>query len=92
MIEQIKPITVPLARAHELLGSGTRTQFKKVFVDTGLIQPVDMGGRGLSVIVSELEAAVLKRAEAIRTGSLVPPIRNSRGRRASQPQQRTVAA
>jgi hypothetical protein len=76
-----KPISIPLVRAHELLGSGSRTQFKKIFVDSGLVTPVDLGGRGLSVIVAELEAAVQKRAEAIRSGEIIPPVRSARGRK-----------
>lgn len=80
MIEQVKPISIPLMRAHELVGC-SRTQFKKIFVDGGLIDPVDMGARGLSVIVAEVEVAIHKRAEAIRSGAIVPPIRSSRGKR-----------
>lgn len=83
MIDQIKPLTVPLVSAHQLLGSGSRTQFKKMFVDTGLVEPVDMGARGLSVIVAEVEEAVVKRAAMIRSGEIVPPIRSSRGKRAA---------
>lgn len=82
VIDQIKPITVPLMNAHHLVGSGSRTQFKKVFVDSGLVKPVDMGARGLSVIVAEVEDAVRKRAAMIRSGEIVPPIRSSRGKRA----------
>ncbi len=92
MSESLKPITVPLMNAHELVGSGSRTQFKKVFVDTGLVKPIDMGARGLSVIVAEVEAAVLKRAEDIRSGKLVAPVRNSRGKRpATDPGSKSTA-
>jgi hypothetical protein len=77
----INPLTVPLMNAHELVGSGSRTQFKKVFVDSGLVKPVDMGARGLSVIVEEVKDAVRKRAEAIRSGEIIPPVRSSRGKR-----------
>jgi hypothetical protein len=85
--DQIRPLTVPLVSAHELVGSGSRTQFKKVFVDSGLVKPVDMGARGLSVIVAEVEDAVRKRAEMIRSGALIAPIRSSRGKK-----QQTAAA
>jgi hypothetical protein len=80
VIEQIKPIAIPLMQAHQLVGC-SRTQFKKIFVDGDLIVPIDLGGRGLSIIVAEVEDAVLKRAAMIRSGELVPPIRSSRGKR-----------
>ncbi len=80
MIDQLKPIAIPLMRAHQLVGS-SRTQIKKIFVDGGLVDPVDMGARGLSVIVSEVEEAVRKRAAMIRSGEIVPPIRSSRRKR-----------
>lgn len=83
MNTQLKPIAIPLARAHELVGC-SRTQFSKVWVDGGLVKPLDMGGRGLSVLLSELETAIEKRAAAIRSGELVPPIRSSRGRAKAQ--------
>jgi hypothetical protein len=82
VIETVKRITIPLNEAHQLVGS-SRTQFKKIFVDGGLIDPVDMGARGLSVIVAEVEEAVRKRAAMIRSGEIVPPIRSSRGKRAA---------
>lgn len=81
-----EPLTVPLQNAHELLGSGSRSQFRKTFVDTGLVVPVDMGARGLSVLVDEVRAAVRKRADMIRSGEIVPPIRSARGKK------QTVAA
>jgi hypothetical protein len=80
VIDQVKPIAIPLMQAHLLVGS-SRTQFKKIFVDGGLIDPVDMGARGLSVIVAEVEEAVRKRAAMIRSGEIIPPIRSSRGKR-----------
>jgi hypothetical protein len=83
VIDPIKPISIPLVRAHELVGAGSRTQFKKIFVDTGLVEPVDMGARGLSVLVAEVEDAVRKRAAMIRSGEIVPPIRSSRGKKAA---------
>jgi hypothetical protein len=87
MTEQIKPaepVAIPLVRAHELVGC-SRTQFAKIWVESGLIQPVDLGGRGRSVILAELQAAIKKRTEAIRSGEIVPPIRSARGRRTAQP-------
>jgi hypothetical protein len=81
VIEQIKPIAIPLQDAHQLVGCA-RTQFKKIFVDEGWVKPVDMGARGLSVIVAEVEEAVRKRAAMIRSGEIVPPVRSSRGKRA----------
>lgn len=80
MIDHVKPIAIPLTNAHALVGC-SRTQFKKIFVDGGLIEPVDMGARGLSVLVAEVEDAVRKRAGMIRSGEIVPPIRCSRGKR-----------
>jgi hypothetical protein len=92
VIDQIKPpLTVSLTKAHEFLGAGSRTQFKKTWVDSGLVKPVDMGGRGLSIIVAELEEAVRKRAEMIRSGELVPPIRSSRGKKAAAEKTRAAA-
>jgi hypothetical protein len=82
VIDQIKPIAIPLMQAHQLVGC-SRTQFKKIFVDGDLIEPVDMGARGLSVIVAEVEEAVRKRAAMIRSGEIVPPVRSSRGKRAA---------
>jgi hypothetical protein len=83
VIDQVKPIAIPLMHAHQLVGCA-RTQFKKIFVDEGWVKPVDMGARGLSVIVAEVEEAVRKRAAMIRSGEIVPPIRSSRGKRAAQ--------
>jgi hypothetical protein len=82
--DAIKRLTMPLVEAHELVGSGSRTQFKKIFVDSGLVKPVDMGARGLSVIIAEVEDAVRKRADMIRSGELVPPIRTAKGRKKLQ--------
>jgi hypothetical protein len=81
VIEQVKPIAIPLMQAHQLIGC-SRTQFKKIFVDGKLVEPVDMGARGLSVIVAEVEEAVRKRAAMIRSGEIVQEIRSSRGKRA----------
>jgi hypothetical protein len=81
-VDQINPIAMPLMRAHELVGC-SRTNFKKIFVDEGWVKPVDMGARGLSVIVAEVEDAVRKRAAMIRSGEIVPPIRNSTSSRMS---------
>jgi hypothetical protein len=83
VIDQVKPIAIPLMQAHQLVGC-SRTQFKKIFVDGDLIEPVDMGARGLSVIVAEVEDAVRKRAAMIRSGEIIPPIRSSRGKRTRQ--------
>jgi predicted DNA-binding transcriptional regulator AlpA len=82
VIHDVKPIAIPLMQAHQLVGC-SRTQFKKIFVDEHLIKPVDMGARGLSVIVTEVEEAVRKRTAMIRSGEIVPPIRSSRGKRAA---------
>jgi hypothetical protein len=43
------------------LGLGVAT-FREQFIKSGLVTPVDLGGRGESIIISELKAAIEKRA------------------------------
>jgi hypothetical protein len=86
---EIKPITVPLMRAHELLGSGSRSQFKKVYVDTGLVKPIDVGARGLSVVIDEVHAAVRQRIADIRSGKIAPSPRTSRALKVVQSKARS---
>jgi hypothetical protein len=76
----IEPLAVPVAKAHLLIGCSQST-FYKIWIHEGWVAPVDLGGRGRSVIVDELRAAMQKRAEAIRAGAIVPPIRSARGKR-----------
>lgn len=54
-------IAVPCRKAAQLVGI-SRTQFYKRFVWTNLVQTYDLGGRGRSVKVDELRAAVEKLA------------------------------
>jgi hypothetical protein len=76
----IEPLAVPVAKGHLLVG-GSQSSFYKIWIGEGWVKPVDLGGRGQSVIVEEVKAAMRKRAEAIRSGAIVPPIRSARGRK-----------
>jgi hypothetical protein len=76
----IEPLAVPVSKGHQLVG-GSQSSFYKIWIGEGWVKPVDLGGRGQSVIVEEVKAAMIKRAEAIRSGEIVPPIRSSRGQR-----------
>jgi hypothetical protein len=80
----IEPLAVPVAKAHLLVGCSQST-FYKIWVGEGWISPVDLGGRGQSVIVDEVREAMRKRAEAIRAGAIVPPIRSARGKIGKEP-------
>jgi hypothetical protein len=78
--QTIEPIAIPISKAHLMVGCSQST-FYKFWIGEGLVKPVDLGGRGQSVIVDEVKAAMLKRAEAIRSGAIVPPIRSARGKK-----------
>jgi hypothetical protein len=73
----LAPIAVPVSQAHKLVG-GSRSQFYKVWIAQGWIKPIDLGGRGASVIVDEVKQAVRNRAEQIRSGAVTPPKRSAR--------------
>jgi hypothetical protein len=77
MGEPIKPFAILMTNAHEHAHI-SRTQFIKLYVKTGLIKPVDLGARGLSVVLAELEAVLAQRVADIRAGKIVPPVRTSR--------------
>jgi hypothetical protein len=70
----IDPLAVPVSQAHKLVG-GSRSQFYKVWIGEGWVKPIDLGGRGESVIVREVEDAIRHRAEQIRSGTVKPPKR-----------------
>jgi hypothetical protein len=78
----IEPLAVPLSKGHLLVGC-SQSAFYDKWIGEGWIKPVDLGGRGRSVIVEEVKAAMHKRAEAIRSGAIIPPIRTARGRTAA---------
>ena len=73
----IEPLAVPLSKGHLLVGCSS-SAFYKTWLGEGWVKSVDLGGRGESVIVEEVKAAMRKRAEAIRTGKIIPPIRSAR--------------
>jgi hypothetical protein len=60
-IQASDKIADTVARCADMLNLGTST-FRREYIDTGLVTPVDLGGRGLSIILSELHAAVARRA------------------------------
>jgi hypothetical protein len=78
--QTIEPIAVPLSKGHLLVGC-SQSSFYKTWIGEGWVQPVDLGGRGESVIIDEVRAAMRKRADAIRSGTIVPPIRSARGKK-----------
>jgi hypothetical protein len=78
--QTIEPLAVPITKGHQLVG-GSQSSFYKTWIGEGWVKPVDLGGRGQCVIVAEVKAAMLKRAEAIRSGEIVPPIRSARGKK-----------
>lgn len=83
MADQIsEPFAVPLSKGHLLVGV-SKSCFYAKWIGEGWIKPVDLGGRGQSVIVEEVKAAMQKRAEAIRSGEIIPPIRSARGKKRS---------
>ncbi|MGO9717256.1 MAG: hypothetical protein ACLPV2_09815 [Steroidobacteraceae bacterium] len=77
--QKIEPLAVPLSKGHLLVGV-SQSSFYAKWIGEGWVKPVDLGGRGQSVLVEEVRAAMRKRAEAIRSGEIVPPIRSARGR------------
>lgn len=79
-IVEVEPIAVPLSKGHELVGV-SQSSFYKIWIGEGWVEPVDLGGRGQSLLVAEVRAAAIKRAEAIRSGAIVPPIRSARGKK-----------
>lgn len=81
--QAIEPIAVPISKGHLLVGC-SQSSFYKIWIGEGWVRPVDLGGRGESVLVSEVREAALKRAEAIRAGNIIPPVRSARGRRSAQ--------
>lgn len=83
MNQAIEPIAVPISKGHLLVGC-SQSSFYKIWIGEGWVKSVDLGGRGESVLVSEVRAAALKRAEAIRAGEIVPPVRSARGRRSAE--------
>ncbi len=61
-----KPLAVSQAQAAKLVGI-SRSQFWKEYIRTGRVKALDLGARGTSVLVSDLEAAIAQRA-AEQTG------------------------
>jgi hypothetical protein len=79
----IEPLAVPVAKGHLLVG-GSQSSFYKIWIGEGWVKPVDLGGRGQSVIVDEVKAAMRRRADAIRCGEIIPPIRSARGKKQAE--------
>jgi hypothetical protein len=77
-----EPLAVPVSKGHLLVGV-SQSSFYAKWIGEGWVMPVDLGGRGQSVIVDEVRAAMRKRAEGIRSGAIVPPIRSARGKKAA---------
>ena len=50
-----------VAHCAKLLNLGTST-FRREYIETGLVTPVDLGARGESIIIGHLRAAVERRA------------------------------
>jgi hypothetical protein len=76
-VVQMEPIAVSCRRAAELIGC-SRPSFYKHWIAQGWIRTVDLAGRGQCVLVSELRAAVEKRAADQASGAVVPPQRTGR--------------
>lgn len=76
MDQSIKKVAVPAAQGHHITG-GSKSGFYKIWIGEGWVKPVDLGCRGQSVIVAEVEAAILKRAEMVRAGQIPSSIRNA---------------
>lgn len=55
------PLAVSIARAAEMIGI-SRSQIYKEFIWTGELPTADLGARGKSVLVDDLQAAIRRRA------------------------------
>jgi hypothetical protein len=54
-------IAAPIPEAAALVGLGVST-LRRLYIKTGLVVPVDLGGRGLSILLDDLRAAIKRRA------------------------------
>jgi hypothetical protein len=54
--------TLDLTDATEYLGISSKGTFRRRFIESGLVQLIDLGGRSPHVLRSEVDAAVLKIA------------------------------
>jgi hypothetical protein len=59
--EELSSLTLDIAAAAAYVHS-SRSAFRRRFINTGLLQPIDLGGRSPCVLRSKLEEAVLKIA------------------------------
>lgn len=55
-------LTLDVGDATEYLGISSKGTFRRRFIESGLVQLIDLGGRSPHVLRSELDAAVLKIA------------------------------
>jgi hypothetical protein len=82
-IESPKKIADTVARCADMLNLGTST-FRREYIQTGLVKPVDLGGRGLSIILAELHSAVARRAAEQRADPSKKKLRNAGAVRAAR--------
>jgi hypothetical protein len=76
-IDQSEKIADTVVNSAALLGISV-SQFRRVYLHTGLIVPVDLGGRSPSIILADLRAAVAKRqTEQADPAGPKPPPRSS---------------
>jgi predicted DNA-binding transcriptional regulator AlpA len=61
----IEKLAVSIPQAAQIVGV-SRAKFYAMWVNQGLVTPVDLGARGRSVLMDELRAAVNARAQLAR--------------------------
>jgi hypothetical protein len=69
-------IAAAIPVAAELVGI-SESALRNNFIRTGLVVPVDLGGRGESIILADLRAAVERKAAEQRADPSLKKMRNS---------------
>jgi len=82
-IKDPEKIADTVARCADMLNLGTST-FRREYIETGLVTPVDLGGRGLSIVLSDLRAAVARRAAEQLADPTKKKLRNAGAVRAAK--------
>jgi predicted DNA-binding transcriptional regulator AlpA len=61
----IEKMAVSIPQAAQIVGV-SRAKFYSMWINEGLVKPVDLGARGRSVLLEELKAAIYARAHQQR--------------------------
>jgi len=72
----MEKIAVPIPEAAVLLGISVST-LRRQYIATGLLFPVDLGGRAESILISELNTAAERKAQEQRADPSLKKLRTS---------------